>query len=351
MNEFTTALVCIGTMFLVPYLRTLYFRNETILPKTDNTKTPHLPYFDFLRGLAIVAVIIIHVIYFYQTVIPEHLSNELKSLNNLLRFAIPFFFITAGILLTPFSYTRNKYKAFFKKKVWKLIPAYLLCCLIISVFYKLPVNQTLWLSFNGRITPPYYFIVVLFQLYLIYPLLLKYRRASWFLPLSFAFTIVCYVSPPMWIILGVPFFGRYLFFFTFGIKLREFFLNKKIEQKELPYWAALIILYTGLALTLWGIYYNVRLIYGIALFSLLMILQPSLERFNKVLSPIAFLGKNSLWIYLTHFAVVKSVFFLISPTNASALPFLLITMISLPLCIGVAICFKHFSQKLTSLVE
>ena len=127
MIEAASLFILSGITFLVPQLRALYFRKDLDEKSQPNTLS-NIPYFDFLRGISIIAVIIIHVIYFYKDslLLPNLNTLLVFSLNNILRFAIPFFLITSGILLTPFPYTRKNYKHFLLKKSLKLLPPYLL---------------------------------------------------------------------------------------------------------------------------------------------------------------------------------------------------------------------------------
>ncbi|MCB9799082.1 acyltransferase [Candidatus Nomurabacteria bacterium] len=350
MYELITVSVLVGAVIIDPTLRKLFFRQKTpILQK--HGLTPHIPYFDFLRGLAMIAVVLIHVVYFYNEYLPDQINTPMLTLNNLSRFAIPFFFITSGILLTPIATGSRPYLHFIKKKLWKLIPPYLLCCIAIALYHDFNLHDTLLGTIRGSLAVPYYFLIALFQLYLIYPFVLHFKKSPWLLPISLLITLVCYAWPVLWAPFTIPFAGRYFFFFAFGVKLREFFLNNKIEQKELPYWAALILLYTAFALALPDIYYNVRIIYGVALFSLLMILQSKISLGNKLAATIAKFGQNSLWIYLTHLVVVKAIFYTILPQTVTFSMVTLISTLSLTLSFFIAAIMQKCYQKGIRLVS
>src|SRR3990167_6159422 len=83
---------------LVPYFRRMFFYNQES-HKEPRPTGDRLPVFDFLRGVAIMAVVIIHVAWVYILSNPDRSDIFLFFVNNVSRFAISIFFIVSGALL------------------------------------------------------------------------------------------------------------------------------------------------------------------------------------------------------------------------------------------------------------
>lgn len=290
-------LLILSTLILIfPVFWKVFFKPNKISSEIKPGR--RILFFDFLKGIAIIAVIIIHVIKVSLPFFLENQKNILYMANNILRFAVPFFFIISGILLTP------DLKNFYKRKIARLLIPYAICTIIIVIYYQFDFLKSLKLFITGKASLPYYFFIVLFQFYLLYPLLVKLRMKKWFLQITFLISLACYLLPQTWFIYGIPFFGKYLFFFAYGVQKREYFLENKYNKKQIHYWIILITAFIVLNFFLPGIYYNVRLIYGIALFNLIFILKDKINIKNKLNSIITKFGQNSLWIFLTHYLVV-----------------------------------------------
>ena len=104
-------LIIISSVILIfPIFWSLFFTNDN---KNEFQKNGRLPFFDFLKGIAIIAVIFIHCFIFIGKTFPDK-TFYIHIVNNLFRFAVPFFFIISGILLTP--PTKGKLKKFLYSK-------------------------------------------------------------------------------------------------------------------------------------------------------------------------------------------------------------------------------------------
>jgi hypothetical protein len=155
---------------------------------------------------------------------------------------------------------------------------------------------------NGSV--PLYFIVVLFQLYLIYPFIADLSKERWFVYTSFWFSLIFFYLHPFVYLLEVPTLFRFFFFFVWGIYMREQLLLGRLRREWLP-WAVIIALCVLVYVIFPGQYFNVRLFYGLGVMSLLFMLFTSSMNFGVVEKLLAWVGSMSLWIFLTHFTLME----------------------------------------------
>lgn len=196
-------------IFAIPGLFKRYFLYK-IQVDSAFSEQQRDPYFDFIKGISIIAVLIIHISHFYLVN-----SNyfDLSSgyilinsfLNNLARFAIPVFFICSGILLRPLDEGKQgakKYLEFYYKKLARIFIPYILFCVV--VYYVLPkyflpdayypdVQTLAYRIISGDLDVPFYFIAVLLQFYLLFPLISKISRSRAFLIFTLFFSITCFL--------------------------------------------------------------------------------------------------------------------------------------------------------------
>jgi surface polysaccharide O-acyltransferase-like enzyme len=131
---------------------------------------------DFIRTIAALAVIAIHVTADYAAD-----SAMAFLLNQVVRFAVPLFVLLSGLLLSFGDRARSNvgYAEFIRKRTRKILVPYIMWTLIYTLMTALVSARpgssigrqlllNLWL---GSGSYHLYFIVVIFQLYLIYPAL------------------------------------------------------------------------------------------------------------------------------------------------------------------------------------
>lgn len=139
--------------------------------------------FDILRGLAIIAVILIHV------TAPLALDGDILGivLNQVTRFGVPVFVFLSGWGLTVAkSYERSEnYWDFLKGRVSKILPSYLMWNLIYWIYQNwmveagsLPLNEFLPGIIRGTNYAHLYFVPLIIVFYLIYPLLLEMGKSK-----------------------------------------------------------------------------------------------------------------------------------------------------------------------------
>lgn len=308
-SEQTVTIILAASVLLVPALRKIFFYASD---KTATEKvTERLIFFDIARGVAILAVIGIHIIQFFIEAHPESAGRETSHfvINNILRFAVPVFFICSGTLLNPFSITtREGLIQFYTRKLVRIFIPYIFCSIAVDLFKESTINTLLWNIMAGRALPPYYFMTVLFQLYLIYPLLVRWRNKSWFLPVIFALSVCSFFQSQTWWFFGISTFLPYLYFFAWGIAKRDDYLSGERGYIKTDLFVfILIIFYLGFCIFRPEYYFNMRYIYGIAVFHLLYLAAVRIK-ISSLRSSIGILGKHSLWIYLIHFPITYGMF-------------------------------------------
>lgn len=194
----------------------------------------HLYEFDLIRVVAALTVIGIHITASYI-----YLSNTAYILNQLARFAVPLFLIMSGFLLyyadinSGFSGVKN----FYIKRFKKLLRPY-----IIWTFIYAGLNAYAARNWAGEIAKiPYhliwgtasyhlYFIIIILQLYLIYPWLRHQvkKRPATILFASLFLSFVCqtllyfdmlgiYKLPAGYNMFYLVFFPVWIFYFVFGM--------------------------------------------------------------------------------------------------------------------------------------
>ncbi len=136
--------------------------------------------FDALRGVAIIAVVAIHSIGYSLMnlkIEPDFWSYDLVIIcRQLLNFAVPLFIFISGYW-TPMSISSsNEYRTFLKKRVPRvLIPYVFWSLIIISIFSftgsEINFREILITLLTGGAIGPYYFVILIIQLYLLTPLI------------------------------------------------------------------------------------------------------------------------------------------------------------------------------------
>ena len=191
-------------------------------------KKSRLYFFDFIKGVAILAVFIMHINYFYK----DNLGEIYFLIIKICRFAVPFFIISSGFLLQLKDYSKESIKNFYKSKFLRIIIPYFIFCIFLFILKKYSFNsENIIKIFNGEISKPFYFITVLIQLYILYPFINIIVNKIWnkkSLIFSFLISIASTIILPK--IQDFHTFLPYLFFFVFGIVSKEYYYNYDIKN-------------------------------------------------------------------------------------------------------------------------
>ena len=134
-----------------------------------------IDYFDFLRGIAILLVIGIHT---YTVRSFEGASNIFQiGIRETLNFAVPLFLAISGFFIAKKNILdKNSYFAFLKKQLPRVyVPALIWSLPMLGLWiYQGKDVMTSFVKVFGCMTfGPYYFIALIIQLYLLYPIIKK----------------------------------------------------------------------------------------------------------------------------------------------------------------------------------
>jgi surface polysaccharide O-acyltransferase-like enzyme len=263
---------------------------------------------DAAKAIAISAVIIVHGAYFFTTEEPETLPAAVRIFNNLFRFAVPWFLIVTGIVLAPHVSTGKDIFRFWSRRFFIVGIPYLGMTLLIAFAMHADASTALSLLATGKASVPYYYVLVLLQCYIFFPLLSPLRQKRWFLPSAFFFSLASFLAPHTWYIMGFPTAWQYLFFFCFGMSIRRYILTEEpLTPKTRTAWSWIALLGAISLAALPTLAYNASFFYGPALLMLFLALPPRFftRRFSLLL---ARLGTTTFFVYLTHFFVISAVY-------------------------------------------
>ncbi len=331
---------------------------------------------DILKAFAILAVVEIHLGgYFFPLFLPWGREwNSLVTLDQISRFSVPLFVALSGLMLAAKYRDRAvDLKDFYLHRATKILPLYFIWTLVSLGASWFPSGSTLFANpvsilpaiILGRADYHLYFVPMIFQFYLLFPLLLylvkKFPAAT--LAFSFGWQIYSfaflYPSGHWSDQEQYLFFGSWLFYFILGIflsvekptkdtvgKLTRFLVpgillvglflvvDDSFTVLRLPadliiatrFTKVSVLLYaTGVILT--GIYWGK----GLLLFP---------EAFQKTL---AFIGKNSYLIYLSHVMIVRIIMEFIKPTGHPSLTLIPILLVVTALILSIIL--PRLSQR------
>jgi len=277
-------------------------------------------YFDFLRGIAILLVIGIHT---YSHVNFNSMVNVFKIIiRNIMNCAVPIFLAISGYFLGKkqidsnksyyFSITKQIIRIYFPMILWS-IPL-----LVLYLYNKNSILKSIIMLIIGYYSI-YYYISLQIQLYLIFPLLSKFKSklllwSSLFITV-FALLTIMYLTKIKnhqitLYIYAAPFF-TWLIFFSLGIYFarnkRNYSISKYLFLSivtlafsvfENYYWYTKNIPSFGIKLS--SMFFSISV-----LFFLFSVQMEKIFSLNRLTRAIVFYGRNSFFIYLTHCYIIK----------------------------------------------
>lgn len=212
-----------------------------------------LPQITIMNAVLCLFVVMIHLTF---APIAELNVNSLPhimmfSINKWLCFCVPAFIFLSGFKLFESYKSRPFYaKPFLVRRLKKIVLPYMIAVLIYMIYF----GEKGWLEdglfksvFLGTVSAHFYYIVVLVQLYLLFPIILKlfkYRsRLTLFISLGITLFCLIFLSFGFW----DRFFGTYVFYFVFGMFWAKYDLYRKFRKHLKP------ITITYFALLIWHI--------------------------------------------------------------------------------------------------
>lgn len=330
--------------------------------------------FDLLRAVATLTVIGIHVTAAYvYTSMWGCLANQFA------RFAVPLFLIMSGFILfnadlhgQAFS-TRDFYRKRFRKILWPyFIWSLFYCCLtglmgadLLANLLQLPA-QLIW----GTAYYHLYFVVIVVQLYLLYPLLYRWLLSAPRICLltALALTLSCLIMlnmqtlgqlplPPQLNSFYLVFFPVWIFFFVFGMFAAMY--NKGWQQFFKPHRLLLALMWMGsFGLLLADGHVNNN--YGSSirpsvmlytLFSYFLFYSLALHYKGHFRKTINWIARQSFLIYLLHPVVLTGLIVLANIMGKADLWNRTRGMIAIYLLVTLLSCAASYIISLTPLAE
>lgn len=281
---------------------------------------------NIIRGLAILAVVLLHVLAYPHGIYNGDKQLLFISLDQLSRFCVPAFLIISSYgLATKYRDEKINYFEFIKKRIGKLFPLYLLWSISsILIVRSVPAwsfdNQPISLIVQlllGQADYQLYFLPVLFQLYFLFPLLwLLRKKPNLLMALALLVQVALYVfyaaradnSERFEYVISLSWIG----YFVFGIYLKLQEVPRILIKSAIPLSlvSAIAVIYfslrqinagidplfalkfTKLAVIPFGFFINL---------SLITMILPTRNYFIGVTSKIlVWLGENSFLIFLSH---------------------------------------------------
>jgi len=260
--------------------------------------------FDLMRAIAIIAVVLIHVTYLFPYTTYNVSPAVLDAMDALLRFAVPIFFISSGVLLQPVAHTIAAISRFYWRKIGTLFIPYALVTGLLTYAANGSATTFLHNLATGNASVPFYFIITLFQLYLLYPWIERLARKRFAVYTALLTSIACYFVPQAWELYEVPLAIRFVFFFMWGIYMRAQLLTGAIDRSLTP-WLVLVGAFIALYTQLPGEYFNVRPFYGIGMFAILYLTLVQISTNTRRARTMQTIGTYTLFIFLLHYPIME----------------------------------------------
>ena len=136
-----------------------------------------------LKGLAIIPVVLIHYSAYLQGI---YTTSKFQlffiAVDQLGRYCVPLFLLLSGYgLALRYKNEQPIWLAFIKTRLWKLIPLYVLWSVVsyillsvVPAWQSTGVHQPLWYQLlTGSADYQLYFVILIFQLYAVFPFFLR----------------------------------------------------------------------------------------------------------------------------------------------------------------------------------
>ena len=284
-----------------------------------------IEYFDMLRGVAIIMVVLIHnygYVYSFESV-----SLITITFRNILNVAVPIFLVISGYFLAEKTYTKNNYYEFLNKQVQRVYIPVLFCSL--PLFFKdinqnisiIPIIKLLTCSYSV-----YYFVAVIIQCYILLPFLqrINYKCSLalssivaivWMGVYTYCFLLYYELSLPL-----IVYAGNFLmwgFYFILGMSFR----NRRFQNISLLKLLIMLSIFlfasvfesfyimdktrslSGGGQKITAFFLNSTLIF--ILFNTRTIDKIQLKVHSKIFRIISLLGEYSFGVYLIHLSIIS----------------------------------------------
>jgi len=347
--EYSVLLICLAVVAFVPFVSQAFVPRLKDQPdRSTVVESGRSGFFDLIRGVAILGVVVIHITYLLTPYVTDFAPLN-DVVNNLLRFALPVFFVSSGVLLTAPQWNVRWLSAFFQRRFVALGIPYVLVTVALSWYHEAGLAEVWYNLWTGNAGVPLYFVPVLFQLYVLYPFIYSLAQRQWFVWVTLIISIVAYLEPALRFYQDLSYATPYVFFFAWGIYMRQWFLQKQ-SSGPLLIWSLIILMFVGLQFY-FGLerYYNGQYFYGIAVIMALWWLYQKDYISARLSQWSEFIGQRSLWIFLTHFTWLQVVLYFTVGVNESPTPreILLFVVCGLVGSLGLGVVCHFLYEKIS----
>lgn len=254
------------------------------------------------------------------------------SINSLLGFAVPAFIFLSGYkFYLRYSNEDINLKTFYFRRIKKILMPYIFAFTVYFAYYvykgyvETDVISVLKHFVTGDMVAHFYYIIIAFQLYMLFPVLLKvykkYPKTTISISLVLTVMYLKYVSFPY----SDRVFGRWLFYFVLGFCFAK---NKdKFNWKMSKYNLLLTVAFILFA------FIRVRMSYEIKMYSrvfqnaeIITMIYVTLatvfafsfsnfiaDKINKIYPTISAISDNAFYIYLYHIILIQILQWEVSP--------------------------------------
>lgn len=299
--------------------------------------------FDFMRGIAIILVVLYHIILRIQEklALPGFLADVIV-LCDYIQMPV-FFFISGFFSRKEAEITKSEYGKHVKRKVNRLLLPYISSCILVALIDFLLVRfapNTLSTNFtfhswlanflrgSGEYVNQYWYLYILFIISLIYPLVSKlYINVNKLLLVVTSFVLsITFINFESFYFVS---YIKVIYYFVFFYLGTTFEIDIKYAKRNISYAFLLLLVFYIIRLYFGSPYTHAPLgvlISVIGVYSLFMVSDFILKRYNE--KKITAIGFNSMSIYLFHtpFFVVPSIL-LLSKMHMSAYFILVISFL------------------------
>ncbi len=312
-DQITVALYSLIILVVPKYRQSLFAVGSVGVPQ----KRIYRPEFDMLKGVAIIAVVVIHSVYFGVGETDSFVAmGILHYFNAIARFAIGAFLLISGFLLAvPVQWNFSSLIHFYGKKILRILIPYGIITYGVWILFGLEISYW-WAFLSGSAALPLYFVPLLFQLYMVYPFLIYIgqRHPETVLWGSFICSQIFFWLGGASPYYGIVFFPAYLYYFMFGIVQKSLLYPSRWQRRA---WLEMCVLYAvlhfGFTLALgqenvnndFATHtYNSQFLYSVAVSGLLLYWIPRLTAaFPVIQKNLIGVGKLSLWVFLLHYPI------------------------------------------------
>lgn len=252
---------------------------------------------------------------------------------------VDIFFFFSGLGLC-YSINKNSISNFYKHRLIRIAPLYILLGLFVSIYDK---ENNVWGYFCNITTLSYYgiggrmfewYLSSLFLFYLFFPPLYQFLSRinickAWWVVLFFLWAVILTLFTlfeiPWWFETAI---GR-IPIFILGVLCYYKKTNFKVGL-----WVFSIVLFPSIILYMQGLINTYVLLYCLspALMICLSYLIPWIEESGRLNGMFTFLGKKSLEIYVANCIVMKFMGHGFSGVEATAIYWIAIALVTLPIC-------------------